>query len=89
MWKFSGKAQFPHSFGQIARNYAETVPLKKKSHTMELGEITAFYTVVTAISKNLKMKPLKYYFPELFKQICGALRDFVPFVQFKKREKHP
>ena len=22
-------------------------------------------------------------------QICGALRDLVPFVQFKKREKHP
>ena len=20
---------------------------------------------------------------------CGALRDLVPFVQFKKREKHP
>ena len=23
------------------------------------------------------------------KHICGALRDLVPFVQFKKREKHP
>ena len=22
-------------------------------------------------------------------QICGALHDLVPFVQFKKREKHP
>ena len=22
-------------------------------------------------------------------KICGALRDLVPFVQFKKREKHP
>ena len=22
-------------------------------------------------------------------QICGALRDWVPFVQFKKHEKHP
>ena len=21
--------------------------------------------------------------------MCGALRDFVPFAQFKKREKHP
>ena len=27
---------------------------------------------------------LKWYF-----RICDALRDFVPFVQFKKREKHP
>ena len=23
------------------------------------------------------------------KAICGALHDLVPFVQFKKREKHP
>ena len=22
-------------------------------------------------------------------RICGALRDSVPYVQFKKREKHP
>ena len=29
VWKFCGKAQFPHSFGQIARNYAETVPFHK------------------------------------------------------------
>ena len=29
VWKFCGKAQFPHSFGRIARNYAETVPFHK------------------------------------------------------------
>ena len=29
--KFWGKAQFPHSFGRIARNYAETVPFHKIS----------------------------------------------------------
>ena len=29
--KFCGKAQFPHSFGRIARNYAETVPFHKIS----------------------------------------------------------
>ena len=28
-----------------------------------------------------------YKFPLI--SICGALRDFVPFVQFKKREKYP
>ena len=27
--EFCGKAQFPHSFGWIARNYAETVPFHK------------------------------------------------------------
>ena len=29
--KFCGKEQFPHSFGRIARNYAETVPFRKIS----------------------------------------------------------
>ena len=29
--KFCGKAQFPNSFGRIARNYAETVPFHKIS----------------------------------------------------------
>ena len=31
-WKFRGKAQFLYSVGQIARNYAETVPFHKISH---------------------------------------------------------
>ena len=31
MWKFCGKAQFPHSFRQFARNYAETVSFYKIS----------------------------------------------------------
>ena len=30
-WTFCGKAQFPQSFGQIAQNYAETVPFYKIS----------------------------------------------------------
>ena len=29
--EFCGKAQFPHSFGRIARNCAETVPFHKIS----------------------------------------------------------
>ena len=31
VWKFCGKAQLPHSFGGIARNYAETVSFRKIS----------------------------------------------------------
>ena len=31
VWKFCGKAQFPHSFGWIARNYTEAVPFRKIS----------------------------------------------------------
>ena len=30
-WKLCEKAQFPHSFGRIAQNYAETVPFHKIS----------------------------------------------------------
>ena len=29
--KFCGKAQFLHSFGQLAQNYTETVPFRKIS----------------------------------------------------------
>ena len=42
MWKFCGKAQFPHSFGLLARNYAETKPFPQNFHTKILGKITVF-----------------------------------------------
>ena len=31
VWKLCGKAQSPHSFGRIVRNYAETVHYRKIS----------------------------------------------------------
>ena len=37
--------------------------------------------------KNMSDVICQLYIPLLTK--CGALRDLVPFVQFKKREKHP
>ena len=43
-WKFCGKAQFPHSFGRFAWNYAETV-FSQNFRTRKLGEITVFYAV--------------------------------------------
>ena len=49
--KFCGKAQFPHSFGGLAQNYAETVPLQK-FHTRKLGEITVFYEVLVRVGQN-------------------------------------
>ena len=33
VWKFCGKPQSPHSFGRIAKNYAETVHFYKISTT--------------------------------------------------------
>ena len=44
VWKFCGKAQFPHSFGRFARNYAETV-FPQDFHTRKLDEITVFFAV--------------------------------------------
>ena len=32
VWKFCGKAQFPHSFGRFAQNLQETVPFHKITH---------------------------------------------------------
>ena len=40
--KFCGMAQFLHSFGQIAQNYAETVHFPQNFQTMKLDEITMF-----------------------------------------------
>ena len=47
MWKFCGKAQFPQSFGQIIRNYAETVPFHKISTPG--NEITVFFAVYNMV----------------------------------------
>ena len=43
--KFCGKAQFPHSFGRIARNYAETV-LFQNSDTRKSGEIAVLFKML-------------------------------------------
>ena len=40
IWVFYGKTQFPHSFVQIARNYAETVPFHK---TTTPGNYYSYY----------------------------------------------
>ena len=44
VWKFCRSTQFPHSFGWIARNYAETA-FPQNFHTRKLGEITVFFAV--------------------------------------------
>ena len=41
VWKFCGKAQFPHSFG---RNYAETVPFHKISTPQEIRWNYGFFS---------------------------------------------
>ena len=57
MWKFCGNAQFRHSFGRLALNYAETVHFHKISTP---GEITGVFTVeVGKFWKNKKIKKFK------------------------------
>ena len=42
--------------------------------------LTFALTIASHVVKN---------YLKIIAKICGALRDLVPFVQFKKREKHP
>ena len=42
-----------------------------------------------ALFVKMTMKKKLPNFASNIKQICGALRDLIPFLQFKKREKHP
>ena len=53
VWKFCGKAKFPHSFGRFARNYARDCAFPQNFHTMKLGEITVFYEVSIPIPFSL------------------------------------
>ena len=43
---------------------------------------TSKYDFLDGLSK-------KEFQPKILHLICDALRDLVPFLQFKKREKHP
>ena len=43
MWKFCGKAQFPHSFGAEFRFGNYDIP--QNFHTRKLDEITVFFAV--------------------------------------------
>ena len=68
------------SFGTIWKIWALKKILLKKSLP------TFFPCIIYAKTKWNNLRKLG----SLFKQHkCGALRDLVPFVEFKKREKHP
>ena len=55
VWKFSGKTQFPHSFGKLCRKYA----FPQNFHPRKLVEITVFFSVYL-IGNHLKV----------FRRIC-------------------
>ena len=45
VWKFYGKAQFPHSFG---RKLCRNCVFPQNFHAKKLGEITVFFAVLDA-----------------------------------------
>ena len=53
MWKLYLKAQFSHSYGQIARNYVQAVPFHKIFHIRKLGETAVFYAVCVKLKVTL------------------------------------
>ena len=52
MWKFCGKAQFPHGFERFARKSAENVPFPQNFTTRKLVEIAVFYAVLNEIGSH-------------------------------------
>ena len=77
VWKFCGKAQFPHSFGRMARNYAETAFLQN-FHTMKLGEITVFYAVVILMKSRIYSGNDRYIVKYVYSRFAKkATRDYL------------
>ena len=59
---------------------------KKFNTELTKAKLTSFmesYNLMRLIKSQICVKDKN------FMHICGVLRDLVPFVQFKKREKHP
>ena len=50
VWKFCGKAQFPHSFGRITRNNAETVSFRKISTPRNQVKLLCFLQCTRELS---------------------------------------
>ena len=73
-----------NNFGEDPRN--ESYPESEVSNFSD-DEGSNFSASLSSKSKVVKEKIKKH--SRIRGRICGALRDLVPFVQFKKREKYP
>ena len=64
VWKFFGKAQFAHSFGWFARNYAETESMRKLRLSAKFShqKIRWNYNIFCSVnhSENLKKFPVTH-----------------------------
>ena len=68
----------------IAKLYC-TTPLNRCYRCSSLKK--KYYLVCLLILKEITAQKNEVF--RGFAHICDALRDLVPFVEFKKREKHP
>ena len=48
VWKFCGKARFPHRFGRFRPKLCGNCVFPQNFHTRKLGEITVFFAVIEA-----------------------------------------
>ena len=79
MWKFCGKAQFRHSFGQFHPKLCEKCPFPQNFYTRKLREITLFHEV-----NNYRHEPmLKYKLGQGFLKIIRY--DIVSFHDVMKK----
>ena len=62
MWKFCGKAQFPHSFGRFTRNYVETVLFHKISTPGSQVKLRHFKQCYCEVFKSYSDLRLKLWF---------------------------
>ena len=65
VWKFCGKAKFPHSFGRIARNYAETTPFHKISTPENQLKLQDFCSMTFGHTIKTKCVKLQGVDPEI------------------------
>ena len=55
VWKFCGKAQFLHSFGRFARNYAKTVPFHNTYLVYYRGKTTVMKHKIVHFTEKFKI----------------------------------
>ena len=91
MWKFCGKAQFPHSFGRFTRHCVETVPFTKFPHQVIMWNCGILHSGIFAVISNIlfifeifqiliKLQPSLFYAIVLIKQIlCLYVRSYFPY----------
>ena len=81
VWKFCGKAQFPHSLGRIARNSAESVPFHKIStpeNYVKLRYFTLGRQLFSQKSTNINVSQCLKYSARAMSEINSNLPVNVP-----------